>query len=224
VQLSAGNPQAVAVLGNHAYISALHGGLRVVDVSVASAPVEVGSCPIPDIANDVAVLGSYAYVSAGSAGLVVVDVSVPTAPSVAGSCATLGWAGGVDIAGSYAFVAGYYGGLRIVDVSVPALPVEVAWYGWGPAYDVAVVDGYAYVAVVGGPAGMGVLDVSQPDAPTPVGFCVTPGGATGVGLGGGYALVADDEAGVALFELATSAIFRDDFETGQTDAWSLTVP
>ncbi len=54
----------VAVSGGYAYVAdGSSAGLRVIDVSVPSAPVEVGFVDTPGIAGGVAVSGDYAYVA-----------------------------------------------------------------------------------------------------------------------------------------------------------------
>jgi len=86
------------VSGNYAYVAGP--GLRVIDVSTPSAPVEVGSIGTPE-ATGVAVVGGYAYVVGD--GLRVIDVSTPSAPTYAGSVDAAGLA--VAAEGGYAYVA-----------------------------------------------------------------------------------------------------------------------
>ena len=89
------------------------------------------------------------------------------------------------------------------------------------AINVAVAGGYAYVA--DREAGLRVIDVSTPSTPVEVGFLDTPGYTVGVAVAGGYAYVADLYAGLAVFE-DCSLPFSDGFESGDTSAWSATVP
>lgn len=50
------------------------------------------------------------------------------------------------VADHYAYLADGYNGLRILDISEPTQPVEVGFYDkWGGAWNIAVVDNYAYV-------------------------------------------------------------------------------
>ena len=69
----------MAVAGRYAYVATEGAGLRVVDVSSPTAPVEVGFCDTMRDAYGVAVAGNYAYVADGD-GLRVVDVSNRSAP------------------------------------------------------------------------------------------------------------------------------------------------
>jgi len=58
----------VAASGGYAYVANASAGLRVLDVSDPSAPVEVGFFDTPGVFWGIAVSGSYAYVAAWSKG------------------------------------------------------------------------------------------------------------------------------------------------------------
>jgi hypothetical protein len=66
-----------------------------------------------------------------------------------------------------------------------------------------------------------VIDVSTPSAPVEVGFADMPSSARGVAVVGGYVYVAADYA-LAVFRKCP--LFSDGFESGDTSAWSTTVP
>ena len=66
-----GHADGVAIVGNHVFIAAQLGGLRVVDVSNPTAPREVGFYDTPGYANRVALAGGYAYVADGEGGLLI---------------------------------------------------------------------------------------------------------------------------------------------------------
>ena len=59
----------VAVWGNYAYIADDTEGLRVMDISDPTHPLESGFFDTPDCAGGVAVNGNYAYVADWSSGL-----------------------------------------------------------------------------------------------------------------------------------------------------------
>ena len=61
------------------YVADHFAGLRIIDVSTPSSPVEVGFSSGTGEANDVDVVGIYAFVAA--AGLQVIDVSNPFSPT-----------------------------------------------------------------------------------------------------------------------------------------------
>ena len=60
-------------------------GLRVIDVSVPTAPREVGALDTSSYACSVAVSGSYVYVADDYDGMRVIEVSEPSAPREVGS-------------------------------------------------------------------------------------------------------------------------------------------
>jgi hypothetical protein len=165
-------------------------GLRVVDVSDPSNPVEVGFYPTPNVANGVAASGDYAYVAANTAGLRVVDVSDPSNPVEVGFCDTPGQSCGVAVSAGHAYVADWGAGLRVVDVSIPSNPVEIGFLDTpSNACGVALSCGFAYVAAHD--AGLRVLDISDPSNPIEVGYYDTPGYAYGVAVSGNHAYLAD---------------------------------
>jgi hypothetical protein len=267
-------PAGVGVSGSYAYVADWFAGLRVIDVSTPSAPVEVGSVgPWPGWSQDVAVSGDYAYVVNGKSGswgyfsvidvsepsapaevgflwgsrygvaasggyayavgpgyFEVIDVSEPTAPVEVGYLYAGGY--GVAVSGNYAYIA--FGdeysprGLYVIDVSSPTAPVEVGLLDtprW--ALDVAVSRGYAYVAMGDYDyRGLYVIDVSEPTAPVEVGFYETAGAMAdllgGVAVSDGYVFLANG-GGLFIFR-ECSPLFADGFESGDTSAWSATVP
>ena len=196
-----GYARAVAVSGGYAYVADYQSGLRVIDVSTPSTPVEVAFVDTPDHAQGVAISGGYAYVADYRSGLRVIDVSPPSTPVEVGSVDTPGTALGVALSGGYAYVADELGGLRVIDVSPPSTPVEVGSVDT-PDYasGVAVSHGYAYVADFR--SGLRVIDVSTPSALVELGSVDTPGDARGVAVSGGYAYVAD-ALGLRVIDVST---------------------
>jgi uncharacterized repeat protein (TIGR01451 family) len=171
-----------------------------VDVSIPTAPTEVGSCDTSGSARSVAIEGTLAYVAAGD--LSIVDVSVPSSPVLVGIFDTSWTPRDVAVAGSYAYLTDLVDGLRIVDVSNPTSPFEVG-VSDTVAYTngVAGANGRAYLAE--GYAGLRVVDVSTPSAPLVVGFsdeALQVGDATGIAVQGDLAFLAASDAGVEIFD------------------------
>jgi hypothetical protein len=113
-------------------------GLRIIDVSTPSSPVEVGFYSKGGSAVSVAVSSGYAYVAYWvgglDGGLRIIDVSTPSSPVEVGFCVTNGLPYGVTVSGNYAYVANDVSdGLCIIDVSAPSSPVEVGFYITGGA-------------------------------------------------------------------------------------------
>ncbi len=190
--------RGVAVAGTIAYVADDSAGLVLIDVSNPASPVQVGLVDTPGVAYRVAVAGGYAFVADHSAGLTVVDVHVPAAPSVVATVATPDSARDVIISGNHAYVAATDSGLRVVDVSAPAAPHEVGFLSGVVAEGVAVDGTWAYIA---GGGGVVVVDVSDPSQPVEVGSYDTPGTQPGnLAISDGTLVVADDDAGVAVFD------------------------
>ena len=69
-----------------------------------------------------------------------------------------------------------------------------------------------------------MLDISTPSAPTEIGSYDTPGRVVGVFLDDGMIVVADNDAGLALFGGCNDVLFDDGFEALGTSAWAVTPP
>ena len=214
----------IVLSGWHAYLAVLNSGLEVFDLSVPAAPVHLSSFDTPGQARGVAVVGDLAYVADGDSGLRVIDISTPATPFEIGSVATPGDAYEVGLAGGFAFVADRNSGVRVIDISVPTAPGEVGFFDPGQmnARGIVVAGDRAYVANYS--YGLLVLDISTPSAPTEIGSYDTLGRVVGVFLDDGMIVVADDNAGLALFGGCSDVLFDDGFEALGTLAWAATQP
>ena len=165
---------------------------RVIDVSPAGDPTELGSVELPDRPEDIVVSGCHAFL-ASNVGFRVIDVSVPSNLTEVGG---LSWEETTThtlvVADGYGYVATERG-LLIIDLSVPSMPTIAATVPGG-SLDIALSDGHAYVAEPADSGGLKVLDVSDATSPFEVGFVDTPGPAVAVGVFDDLAclIVADD--------------------------------
>ena len=141
------------------------------------------------------------------AALVVITVCASASPALAQDCPELvgrlpyGAVSTVAVSGDYAY---FNSGdaLKVADVSDPSLPHVVGYVALpGPATDIAVSGGYAYVAA--DEQGLRVIDVSNPVAPVEVGFVDTLDVAWGVAVDNGYAYVAG--WGLSVIDVSTPA-------------------
>jgi hypothetical protein len=142
-------------------------GLRVMDVSVPSAPRILGSLA-GDIA-DVTMSGQFAYALLVVAGnpshtdLGVVDLRAPATPAILGRVTLPGGPVGVQVSGTLVYVAAGGSGLVIVDVSTLTAPRIIGSVDTpGVARQVALGTGYAYVA---DDTAVRVIDVHTPSSP-----------------------------------------------------------
>ncbi len=187
--------------GAQVYLADGCAGLEVVNVQDPANPTRTANNNTGCAAREVVVDGGYAYVADDHQGLLIFDVSDPyVTPSLVGHWQdppTTSYALGLAKQGDFVYLAStgrgwetpiIPPGLDIIDVSNPAAPSRVGRYDTaGPASDVAVRGGLAYVAADGG--GLEIVNVSTPASPVFAGRCSTVE-AQGVTLQGRYALVA----------------------------------
>ena len=116
-----------------------------------------------------------------------------------------GGAYAVAVQGNYAYV-GEGSSLIVVNISNPTTPSRVGRLSMpGKVMDLALLGQYAYVA--NADAGLQVVDISNPSAPTLRGFySATPCWAAGIAILGGRAYVADVTVGLQIFDLGTPTV------------------
>lgn len=190
----------VAISGTYAYVTNGAAGLKVIDISNHTNPVESGFYWTRGAAESVAIAGNQAYIAETPwgdepGGLSIVDVANPGVPQEIGYAALPrpGAALGVIVAGDYAYVASENLGLRTFDVSAPALPVETGVYQTlGTVQGVAAAGDHIYVADLQG--GLRSVDVRDPARPTVRGAYDSPNQPRGVAVAGTHAYLVDGES------------------------------
>jgi len=113
------------------------------------------------------VSGAYAYVG-DETGFSVLDVSMPVTPTFYARQVLTDIVRTVQITGNLAYVANQSGGLKIFDVSDVTNPTLIGGYNTpGLTSDVEVIGDLAYVAygLTGDPAGVAIINVTNPAAP-----------------------------------------------------------
>jgi len=185
-----GNPVEAGVIGLPAYeVDAVGSvayaltldGFFALDVSNPAEPIELGSVSLEPARGFLRVVGSVAYAGGEfDRPFTAIDVSDPTQPVVIAELEGI-QGRSIDIDGSLAYVAGD-DGIRIVDISDPSEMVLRSEFrpciDWGciEARDVVVVDDLAYFTARYSRRydTLGVLDVSDPDAPESLGYRLDP--------------------------------------------------
>ncbi|MBC7259338.1 MAG: hypothetical protein H5T65_08820 [Chloroflexi bacterium] len=177
--------------------------LAVVDFSEASGPQELGFCDYGGIGGGGPVVTSrhYAFVAVREnlitgklSEILVINLAAPQSPTLVGRWHSWDYRqNDLAAAGNYVYTVVFDpadGYLRIVDVADP----ERWWMDWlgycrtpGDAFQVAVSEGYAYVA--DGRGGLRIIDVSDPTNPTEVGAYAEIDTARYVAVGDSYAYV-----------------------------------
>jgi hypothetical protein len=208
-----GYHQYMAVRSGYAYICDYNAGLQVINVSVATNPVNVVTIPSGYRTASIVFDGNYGYIAVGDSGMYVYSVANPAAPTFAGKIGTTGRAafvsyGSVTVGGSpvgHIFVSyrSTSSGLSAINVSNPATPTLSSFLGTnqaasGIAYSPFYANGKVYVAY--GTAGLRIVDVSTPSAATLLSTTSLPGDSRGVVAGGNYAYVAGGVSGVSVVD------------------------
>ena len=142
------NYGGIALSGNLAYLAlrdystgSTRAGLKIIDISHPTNPVEVGNYVSSDdgYSYDVEVRGNYAYIAGDD--FRIIDVSNPSSPSEISSDSANGY--GIALSGNYAYLN--CNGLELIDISNPYNPVE-AGYFYNELEDAVAVSGnYAYI-------------------------------------------------------------------------------
>jgi hypothetical protein len=185
--------RSIAVSGHYAYLACGQAGLQILDVRDPARPKAV-SRYLPEPFEEwrppvwsVAVSGDHAYLEVGGR-LEVIDIHDPRSPTRVGLNDN-GWgsSSALAVGENYAYMAGYAGeAVQVFLVSDPADPRWVATIPVG-AYSLATAGKYVYLATW---EGLEIWNVATPIQPERVRAIAIPGGARGVALAGGHALLA----------------------------------
>ena len=196
-----GSAEGIFVSGNYAFVADGLYGVRIIDVSDPTNPVEISYYDSPGIAHKVFVVSNLLFVADGPEGLRIVDITNPLSPVEISHYNTPGNATGIYVLYPYVFLAdGSSSGIRVIDVSNPYAPYEIAQYTTpGEAVDVYYHIGY--IAVADGLGGFRVLDVSALPYIYEVGYYDTPWFAKSVFGDGGLFYVADQSAGFLVLRI-----------------------
>jgi hypothetical protein len=195
----------LCINGNYAYL-ATDGHFLVMDISNPFQPSVLGSLSA-GWNLDVFVSANYAYVAALTNGLHVINIADPANPSLAGTYATPNQINDVFISGNYAYVSCGPTGLKIVDITNSSNPITLG--SWVPPYfnifkAVYVSGSYAYLATHGD-QDLWIVNISDPQNPTPVGNCILPQDAFDVYVREPYAYVADYSSGLYILNVSDPA-------------------
>ena len=204
-----GNPTALELAGDYAYVADGRGGLRVIDVTPTGEPAERWHEDTDGTAAGFAMWGNlqfdsaYHFLADGQDGLRIFygywHKTYLSYYNEQGQYDTPGWAYDV-FAGDYAYVADG-GGLRVIDIDNVWSPTETGFCATpGEAVGVVVSATYAYVAASAG--GLRVIDVQNAAAPVEVGYLDTAGFAYGIAIRGNHVFLADGSDGLRIVSVA----------------------
>ena len=192
----------------YAYIPVYSGGIRVVDITDPTAPIDAsGFVSTASDAYGVAITGNYLFVAVSHQGLESFNISLSASPSHLDTVDLDGYARKVEIKGNYAYVACDLGGLQIVDISDPTNMSRVAWLDDNTRYyGVCVENDLVYVSGVKSPTGyiMKIFNISDPSNPQAAGFYSLSTTGYDVFVDGDYAYCAATTHGLQSFRIAES--------------------
>lgn len=174
------------VVGNRAYIADYLYGLRILDVSNPSAPVETARHNRYGYNRDVLISGNTAFLEQEYR-LVAMDITDPANPVELGDLEPRHGIRDVVLAGNLAIILqGWNQFVSIVDMSNPAASVELAQYHAEDNrdfYSVAVRGNYVYLGTA---SGMDILDIANPQSPVFAGSYDEGGWYESLTVGGQY--------------------------------------
>ncbi|UCG92187.1 MAG: hypothetical protein JSV97_00325 [candidate division WOR-3 bacterium] len=207
------NDQAldVCAVGNLVYIAARTQGLVIVDVTDPTLPDIEGEYDTPGFSYDVFVDGNYAYVADAIQGVRIIDVSTPGSPSETGFYDTNGICYGVTKSGNYVYAADGAQGIKIFDASSPDTLILLNSLDTpGTATKVRVWNNTLFVAD-GTYGGVRVIDVTNPNSPSELGYIESRGAAGNLWLPGGPRVyLADGGNGLLLITQELIGIAEDE--------------
>jgi hypothetical protein len=195
-------------------------GIRVIDVSVPSAPTQIGSYNTPGTAYGVTLnsAGTIAYVADGSSGLQILSLSNPRSPALLGS-KTVSGTTMKDVAlaetSRMAYLSDQNGRLITIDVSTASSPIlkNSTYLSGGSGQQIAVDELQGTLAVIelySGTASLEIFNIADnPAAPAKDGYvAVGPDDTGGVALIGGYAYVAAASEGLKKYNSTGAPVWR----------------
>jgi len=217
-------------------------GLVIIDITEPTCPIRLGELPNPCFSVELE--GDRAYV-VDENGVYLVDLEVPSAPFVVddGLHALDISATDLDVADGYGYLVEDVDGhvmLTVVDLetggrwretgelmlvdsdhSADGRPRNGALSVAGDRLVLALADWHNPLHIQWAIGALAIIDVSDSTAPMKVAEVVTPAETRSVMIDRGRLLVGDGHGGLAVY---SNALFADGFESGDTAAWSMTLP
>ncbi|WDE13108.1 Ig-like domain-containing protein [Thalassomonas haliotis] len=135
----------VKVSGNFAYLADGAFGLQVVDISTPDTPLLRSTLDTAGIAQDLAIQDDFVFIADGSAGIEIVNVGDPDKIFSVAYTDQLSDVKGIAVAGDKLAAVGG-SSLALFDISDVTNPLRLTSINIGPVKDVAIDNGYVYVA------------------------------------------------------------------------------
>ena len=213
-----GYHQSINVRSGYVYICNYSVGISIVNVANPASPVNVKEVPAGDRVAKIVFDGNYAYAAIGDLGMSIFNVTNPASPVFVSTTPTAGrsrsvYYGAVTISGTptgHIFVANSTSanGVSGINVSNPASPTTAAFLPAattpsGSAYTPFYANGKVYIAY--GTAGLRIVDVSNPAAPTLISTTPLGGDSRSLVVSGNYAYIAGRDSGVFIVDVTNAS-------------------
>jgi uncharacterized repeat protein (TIGR02543 family) len=155
----------IEISGNYAYVAG--DGLRIIDITYPTHPIEVGFNASPKMARGLVVFGDYAYVTDHfNQGLRVFNISDPSSPIDVNFIPSPGRTRGIAHSGNFLYLAvgRWLGegdlGIRIMNITDPANPWQESFYPMSTGTGWPEVSGNYLLLPTNG-EGLHILDISN---------------------------------------------------------------
>ncbi len=154
-------------------------GLRIIDVTNPTSPVQIGYYDTPGFSYGVFATDSLALVADGNGGLRILDIKNLNKIQEIGIYTPGDYVLDVVARNNYAFLANSYLGLKILDISDPTNPIEISSLSTTyRAIRLSLNGDFLYIA--DGFGGVRIIDISDPHNPIETGYFDTGDQAGGV--------------------------------------------
>ncbi len=186
-------------------------GLRIIDATTPSNPVELLPYQNGGYVHEVLAVGDLLYVANRHMGLRILEVT-PTGAVEVGhyvppqTGASPPYVLNVAVDGDYAAIKVRSYGIYLLDVSDPQSPQVVGMFTGRDTFSSArmqMVGSHLYVALPS--KGLQIIEVLPPAQPVEVGFYTTTGGTRDVAVSGSYAYIADGSLGLVVVDVSDPA-------------------
>jgi hypothetical protein len=192
----------IAVNDQYAYVGTQHSGLRIFDIATPVTPTEAGYFETYANVVDIAISANTAYLTHSGDGWSIIDITAPISPTEITHLDTPSRAYGVSVDNNTAYITAGNQGFYIVDVSNPISSTIIGSYtpAWANFYSkVEINEGIVYIADSNG---LVILDISDPSAPSEVGFYAAPGQVSNIDIEMPFAYIADHNEGIRVVEIS----------------------
>ncbi len=206
---------SLVVKGNYAFALTFGAGILVLDITDPNNPVLVSNWKGKENAQYdlLREIGDYLYVSLNfvSPFSFILDVSDPSNLGIVAEIELEELLGRTEVAfaDDIGYVTTNSAGLSILDVSDPSSPQMLGVYSpmflFGSTPDhISIVDSIAYLSYLFAPSDPRVImvDVSEPSEPMTLAVIDTPGIATSTDAANGFLYVADNDAGLQIYDVS----------------------